>query len=146
MKQKLLLTAFFFNLIIVARAAETEPNNDRGSANTLTLNGNNNGIINPAGDQDWWKVTTTGDGKLDITLTPLSGKFMYIYIYDNNGTAELKHSSGNSQFTLSADGLAAGTYYVKINSYYAGDTNSYTISSALTQPAQANDAEPNDTK
>ncbi|HYK45942.1 MAG TPA: PPC domain-containing protein, partial [Parafilimonas sp.] len=135
-----------FILISASRAAETEPNNDRASANTLALNGNNTGVINPAGDQDWWKVTTTGDGRLDITLTPLSGKYMWIYIYDNNGTYLLKSGNSNSLFTVSADGLSAGTYYVKIISFYAGDTNSYTISNSLIQPAQANDAEPNDTK
>ncbi|HYK45941.1 MAG TPA: PPC domain-containing protein, partial [Parafilimonas sp.] len=135
-----------FILISASRAAETEPNNDRASANTLALNGNNTGVINPAGDQDWWKVTTTADGKLDITLTPLGGHLTWIYLYDNNGTSELASSNANTTFTVTKDGLAAGTYYIKIICYFASDTSNYNISDALTTPAQANDAEPNDTK
>lgn len=148
MKQKLLLIAlllfsFFYN---TAKANETEPNNTKAQANTLALNGSNSGKINPAADQDWWKVTTTGDGKLDISLTPLSGKNTWIYLYDNDGTTQLNANYSTGTFTVSTDGLAAGTYYIKVVCYYGTDTGSYNISNALTVPSQSNDAEPNDTK
>ena len=126
-----------------AMANETEPNNDRNSANTLALNSSDNGAINPAGDQDWWKLTTTGDGGLSITLTPPSGIYMWVYLYDNDGTTVLNSSYSNAAFTQNTDGLAAGTYYIKIICYNGTDIGSYTISNTLTQPAQANDTEPN---
>ncbi len=129
-----------------ARAAETEPNDTKAQANVLALNGSNNGKINPAADVDWWKVTTNGDGKLSISLTPLSGRYTYIYLYDNNGTILLNSAYSSGAFTLSADGLAAGTYFIKVNCYYNTDTGSYTISNTLTKPVQANDAEPNATR
>lgn len=148
MKQKFLLfillcCGFLYN---TAKANETEPNDTRAQANTLALNGSNSGKINPTGDQDWWKITTTGDGQLDVTLTPLSGRYTWIYLYDNDGTTLLNSNYSTGAFTVSKDGLAAGTYYVKIVTYYSTDTSSYTISDALTQPAQANDAEPNNSK
>ena len=139
----LLLSLFAWN---VASAAENEPNNTKAQANTLALNGSNSGKINPAGEQDWWKVTTNGDGKLDITLTPLSGKYTWVYLYDNDGVTQLAGNYAQGAFTISADGLAAGTYYMKVICYYSTDTSSYTISNQLTKPTQANDTEPDSTK
>lgn len=148
MKQKFLLTTLTFCVLLwtTAKAAETEPNDTKAQANTLALNGNNSGKINTGGDQDWWKVTTNGDGKLDISLTPLSGRYTWIYLYDNDGTTQLNATYSTGTFTLATDGLAAGTYYIRVNCFYASDTGSYTISNTLTPPAQANDAEPNATR
>lgn len=143
---KILLIAVLFFAAKTVTAAETESNNSKATANTLALNGNNTGAINPAGDIDWWKVTTNADGRLDITLTPLSNKYTWVYLYDNDGTTLLNSKYSSSTFTLSQDGLAAGTYYLKINTYYSSDTSSYTLSNLLVQPADANDAEPNDTR
>ncbi len=149
MKNRILLASFFCFFILlfnVAQAAETEPNNTAATANVLPLNGSNSGAINPAGDVDWYKVTTTSDGQLNITVTPTSGKYMWIYLYDNNGTILLNSGNSNTTFTVGSDGLAAGTYYVQVNTYYSSDTSSYTISSALTTIAQPNDAEPDSTR
>ena len=148
MKQKFLLTTLLFCFLLwnAAKAIETEPNNTKAQANTLALNGSNSGKINPAGDQDWWKVVTTADGRLDITLTPLSGRNTYVYLYDNDGATQLAGTYSTGAFTISADGLAAGTYYLKVICYFSTDTSSYTIANKLIQPAQANDAEPDSTK
>jgi hypothetical protein len=51
-------------------AGETEPNGTPAQANELQLNGSNSGILNPVNEQDWWKVTTNANGKLNITITP----------------------------------------------------------------------------
>ena len=71
---------------------------------------------------------------------------MWIYLYDHNGTTLLNSNNANGTFTVSKDGLAAGTYYVEINTYYNTDTSSYTLSSSLTTIAQANDLEPDSTR
>lgn len=129
-----------------AKANESEPNNTWDQANTLALNGSNNGSIKPAADVDWWKVKTNGDGKLSLTLTPLSGTYTYVELYDTLGTIKLAGNDGNSVFSISADGLAQGTYYLKVYCVYNTDTSSYLISNTLTKPTQANDAEPDSTK
>lgn len=148
MKQFLHLTVMLCAILLLntANAAETEPNDTKAQANTLPLNGNNSGKINSGGDQDWWAVTTNGDGKLDISLTPLSGRYTWVYLYDNDGTTQLNATYSTSTLTLGTDGLAAGTYYIKVVCYYGTDTGSYNISNTLTPPAQANDVEPNATR
>lgn len=148
MKYKILLAVMFVMLLGIqnTKAAESEPNNDRSTANTLALNGNNSGGITTAGDADWWKVTTTSDGKLNITLTPASSINTLIYLYDNNGTILLNSGYSTTGFTVSKDGLAAGTYYIKVNAYYSNELVNYTISNTFEAPAQANDAEPNNSR
>ncbi|MEP6595339.1 MAG: PPC domain-containing protein [Ginsengibacter sp.] len=121
----------------ITYATETEPNNTAAQANTLALTGSNTGKINPSGGVDWWKVTTTGDGKLNIKFSTTSGKYTWIYLYDNNSTTLLDSGNSNSTFLRSKDGLAAGTYYIKIRCVSATDTTSYTISNTLTLPAVA---------
>jgi len=95
---------------------------------------------------DWYKITTTADGLLNLKLTPANGSFTYINLYDNNGTTLLKSAYSNASFTLSMDGLAAGTYYVKINCYYNNQFSPYTLINNLVLPAESNDAEPNNTR
>jgi hypothetical protein len=129
-----------------AKATESEPNNTKAQANTLTLNGSNSGAISPAADQDWWQVSTTADGKLDVSLTISSGIYTWIYLYDNDGTTLLNSSYSNSSFTVTTDGLAAGTYYVKVVGFYDNQTTPYSISNTLTMPTQTNDVEPNGTR
>lgn len=146
MKRKLFT---FFALICLygvnyAFAAESEPNNDRNSANVLALNGSNTGAIDPAGDVDWWQLTTTDNGKVEVSLALLPGsKYLWIELYDNDGITLLSSDYSNKDFTLSYDGLAAGTFYIKIKAYYSYDTGSYTISNQLILPTEANDPEPN---
>ncbi len=147
MKHKILpaLLVLLFFVVKTTLAAESEPNNDRASANTLVLNGNNTGAISTPGDEDWWKLTTNADGKLDVSLTlPAGSKFLYLYLYDNNGSTVLVSGTSDQNFTVSYDGAASGTYFLKVRAYYASETGSYTISNALTPPQEANDAEPND--
>ncbi|HRH49494.1 MAG TPA: pre-peptidase C-terminal domain-containing protein, partial [Panacibacter sp.] len=148
MRQKFLLLAMLTCSLAwnSAKAAETEPNNTKATANTLTLNGSNTGAIGAATDEDWWAVTTTGDGKLDVTITSTNGQYISCYIYDNDGTTQLNAGTTAGSTTISTDGLATGTYYVRLVAYYGGGTPAYTISNALTVPAQANDAEPNGTR
>ena len=147
MQHKILLTALLAVFLCTQNVfAETEPNDSQAQANTLAQNSTNSGKIDPAGDVDWWKITTTGDGKLDLSLTPLSGKFVWIYLFDNDGTTLINSTYSNAAFSLSTDGLGAGTYYIRVNCFYGTDTCSYTISNAVTLATPANDAEPNGTK
>ena len=127
-------------------AAETEPNNNKATANTLALNGNNTGAIAVAGDEDWFAITTNADGKLSVTATISNGLTLRCYIYDNDGTTLINSGYSSNAVVVASDGLAAGTYYVKLVAYYAAQTPAYTISNTLTLPAQANDAEPNDSR
>lgn len=142
-KTLLLTLITVFTVFTTAYAIESEPNNSRATANVLSLNAGDNGAINISGDEDWWSVTTTGDGKLDVTLTISNGLNLWCQIYDNDGTILLAQSYTAGTATVSRDGLAAGTYYIRLFPFYLGQLPVYTITNALTVPAQANDVEPN---
>ncbi|MEP7319486.1 MAG: hypothetical protein ABI921_12120, partial [Panacibacter sp.] len=148
MKQtKLLLLMTVFSLAFAKLyAAETEPNNTKAAANTLAFGGSNTGAINVSGDEDWWAVTTTADGKLNITITVSNGLTTRCQIYDNDGIALLESDYTSTTKVISEDGLTAGTYYLKVNAFTTGQLPVYTISNTLTEPAEANDNEPNNSR
>ncbi len=147
MKQKilllLLLAGIFFS---AAKANESEPNDTRAQANVLPLNGNNTGAIGTATDVDWYKVTTTTDGQLNLTLAVSNGLYTYFTIYDNDGTTVLQSTYTAGTSSYSVDGLAVGTYYIQIYPYYPGQMPAYTLSNTLTAATPANDAEPDSTR
>ncbi|MEO8710927.1 MAG: pre-peptidase C-terminal domain-containing protein [Parafilimonas sp.] len=149
MKQKILLLCLLFTgmLYTTAKANETEPNDSWNQANKLALNGSNNGDMNPTADVDWWKVTTNGDGAINLSLTSTDGRHIYFDLYDTLGTIALHtgtYTNGSTNYTV--DGLAQGTYYIKIHCYYGTDTGRYTISNAFTPASVANDVEPNNSR
>ncbi|MBS1731606.1 MAG: T9SS type A sorting domain-containing protein, partial [Bacteroidetes bacterium] len=146
------------SLFTPAMANDIEPNDTKATALTLPRNGSKTGHVNYyynniRDSQDWYKVTTNADGRLRLRLSSGNGEYLWAYLYDNNGTTLL--TSGNTSTTtdINADGLAAGTYYIRINSYYDYKNNNYTnnhfepytIADSLFTPGQANDAEPNNT-
>ena len=148
MKSKVLLLAFlsFFVLLFnVANAAETEPNNTPAQANVLTLNGSNTGSLPSNTDVDWYKITTNADGAIALTLTVSNNQYARFELYDTLGVIQLHTDYTSSSFTYTVDGLAKGTYYVKVYPYSDGNFADYTISNTLTVPALANDKEPDST-
>lgn len=134
----------------IAQVNDVEPNGTRAQAKTLPVNGSKTGHIgyyyNLARDSaDWYKVAPTADGQLTLTLTPANGQYVYLTLYDNDGTTVLGGTYSNGAFNVAKDGLAAGTYYVKINCLYASGFAPYTLSNTFVSPAQANDTEPDST-
>ncbi|MEO8116344.1 MAG: T9SS type A sorting domain-containing protein, partial [Bacteroidota bacterium] len=142
----LLLLAMIFCAQQSWATPESEPNNTKATANTLNVNGSNSGAINVSGDEDWFAITTTQDGKLDVTITISNSLNLRCYIYDNDGTTVLSSGFSSTSTTVSKDGLAAGTYFIKLIAYSIGQLPVYTVSNTLTEPAQTNDAEPNNSK
>ena len=116
------------------------------TANMLALNGSNTGAIGTATDVDWYKLVTNSDGKINLTLTVSNSTYCYFAIYDNDGTTLFHQDYTSTTSSYSVDGLAAGTYYVKIFPYNAGQMPAYTISNTLTVATPANDAEPDSTR
>lgn len=147
MRYKILLTALFAFCISMQNVfAESEPNDNAATANVLALNGSINGTINGATiDQDWFKITATGDGLLSLTLTPGTANYIRIYLYDGDGTTLLNSSYSNTSLTMNTDGLAAGTYYIQVKAYNNGETITYGLTNTFTTPTQSNDTEPNGT-
>lgn len=130
------------------RANETESNDAPSLANTLKLNGKNSGAISEEGDADWWKVTTTADGKLSLTLKNTGSGILNLSLYDTAGTVLLngpQQVKGNQLTAMATDGLGAGTFFILIKGKGLADIASYTISDSLLSPRQTAENEPNDT-
>ncbi|MBX7109555.1 MAG: T9SS type A sorting domain-containing protein [Chitinophagales bacterium] len=142
----------FLWLLIVAMLAtvnllfaETEPNDTKSQASKINLNSSATGAINPAADGDWWKVATNKDGILSLSLTSISGTYIWVSLYDNDGTSLLTQAYSYTVATISMDGLSPGTYYVYIHCFYNTDVCDYSLSNALTLAPLSNDPEPNGT-
>ncbi len=130
----------------IAKATETEPNDTPANANTLTSNGTDSGAINPTGDADWWKVTTTADGRLSLKLKNTGDGSLSLSLYDTAGVILLNgplHVESQQMSIMQTDGLAAGTFFILIKGSSSVDISSYNISDSLATPKQANDREPN---
>ncbi len=127
--------------------SETEPNNNYSSANVLSVNSSDAGTLTSSTDaDDWWKVTITADGELDINTTAsVTGMDIDLYLYDVNGTTLLAGYEMGSQITERThyNNLLPGTYFVKAH-LYSTISGSYTISSTFTPTGLTNDTENND--
>ena len=135
-------------------ANDAEPNNNASTAQTLPINSTTTGHIGYYYDKkrdtsDWYKITLNQDGMLQLKLTSHitnDGRYVWIYLFDNNGTTQLNAAYSDGPLTMNTDGLAAGTYYVRINCYYSDRFSPYTLTDSLFTPLQANDNEPNSNK
>ncbi|MEO8862340.1 MAG: T9SS type A sorting domain-containing protein [Ginsengibacter sp.] len=154
------------SLFTTPLANDVEPNGSAASAVVLPQNGSKTGHVgyyyNHLRDTtDWYKVTTTADGMLRVYLSTDSGSVhsttstnpldVNMYLYDNDGTTQLgavEVFNGNKGASnlITADGLAPGTYYIKIQPYSTAEFANYTLSDTLFNATLANDAEPNGTR
>ncbi len=142
-----LIACMFLSANILKAQSETEPNNTRAQANNLALNGSKSGALNVAGDVDWYKVTTTSDGQLNIAFNNTGNQDLKVVtLYDKDGVTALNSSGiGNGIGGFNTDGLAAGTFYVEVSGRLGEETGAYTLSNTLVIAAKANDIEPNGT-
>ena len=135
---------------LISSTNDAEPNNDFTHALGLPLNGGKVGTVgysNPLkrDSSDWYKITTNADGYLRFTFTA-SKTSINLTLYDNNGTKQIAQSLNSTNGTFNIDGLAGGTYYVKVKCYNVSVYSPYTINITLIKPAEQNDTEPNDSK
>ena len=122
--------------------SETEPNDTKLTANIAVPGENNTGEAAISQNQDWWEITIPANGDLTITTTP-DGVHLWCYLYDNDGTTLLASSYSTGAFNVSRNDLAAGTYYLRFNCYYAGGFTDYNFTAILTEPSVPGDLEPN---
>ncbi|MFN3939175.1 MAG: hypothetical protein ACK4IY_01225, partial [Chitinophagales bacterium] len=132
-------------------ANDAEPNNIYSEA-TVTVpendlvNGHighriNGGTIDT---DDWYMLTLTQDGAINLTLTNNTGQYNGIYLYDADGTTNLSFNYNYGTASVTVSNLAAGTYYARVNSYSNIYFSGYQLNYNVTPTEYANDAEPND--
>ncbi len=92
--------------------------------------------IHTASDVDWFKFTTSATGTSSsaarIDFTHAQGDLDFALYNSAGSRIALSDGSGNSE-TLSLDGLAAGTFYVKVYGYSGAINPTYNLT--VTAPA-----------
>ncbi|MEO7045852.1 MAG: hypothetical protein ABI091_11140, partial [Ferruginibacter sp.] len=138
------------SLTVAVPANDIEPNNTTAQAEVLPFNSSTTGHVgyyyNHYRDTaDWYKVTTNADGLLRIRLNVVNGQAIYFTVYDHDGVTVLGSQYTRSTLDINTDGLAAGTYYVRIYGYDYSQFSPYTLSDSLFTTGISNDVEPNNT-
>jgi hypothetical protein len=71
-------------------------------------------------------------GKLLFQLLVTTDQNVYAELFDGDGVTELAGSYSTSTGTYEQDGLAAGTYYIRIRNFYNSEWAPYTLSNSIT--------------
>ena len=107
---------------------ETETNNSFGKATPIEFGQRYYGSITHNGDLDWYKIVIKNSMKFvlsfDHTIASWENEEWYLELYTANGTSYLTNIEGtaekyaikaNSNRTLPAFNVSAGTYYIKVS-------------------------------
>ncbi len=113
---------------------DVSTNGTASGAATIPFNTDVKGLINPSGDNDYYRFVITTGGTATITLTTLPANYN-IRLYSSNGTTLLASSTRNGTNTETISRTyTAGTYFVRVNgnnSSAFNATNCYTLRVAL---------------
>ncbi|HMI77390.1 MAG TPA: T9SS type A sorting domain-containing protein, partial [Ferruginibacter sp.] len=108
---------------------DVSTNGSSGGAALIPFNTDIKGLINPSGDNDYYRFVITTGGTATITLTTLP-KDYDIRLYSSNGTTQLaiSQNGGTSSETITRT-YTAGTYYVRVYGYNGAShaTSCYTL-------------------
>ena len=113
-----------YSLNIGATAAPTgcsstydvSTNGTISGAAQVPLNTNITGLINPSGDNDYYKFVITTGGTITLTLTTLPADYD-LRLYRSNGSQiAISQKNGTSNETINYT-AAAGTYYARVYGY-----------------------------
>jgi hypothetical protein len=92
-------------------------NGTSGGAATIPLNTDIKGLINPSGDNDYYRFTIATGGTATITLSTLPADYD-MRLYSSNGTTQLaiSQNGGTTNETITRT-YTAGTYFIRVYGY-----------------------------
>ncbi|HNJ95628.1 MAG TPA: pre-peptidase C-terminal domain-containing protein, partial [Ferruginibacter sp.] len=104
-------------------------NGNRTGAATIPLNTDVKGLINPSGDNDYYRFVITNGGTITLTLTTLPANYHLRLLNSSGNTLQTSSNSGTNNETINRT-VTAGTYYARVypannNAWNAG--NCYTL-------------------
>ena len=112
-----------------------------------------NNLIIASGDDDWFKFVLTSPGGVNdfVRISSSNSTDIDLALYNSANTFVGSSTSGGSNESVSLNGLAAGTYYVRAYGYAGASNPNYSLtistpSTSTTPPTLQNDSfEQNDT-
>ncbi len=102
-------------------------NDSRNGAATIPFNTDIKGLINPTGDNDYYKFVITNPGTITLTLTTLPADYD-LRLYRNNTQVAISQNGGTTNETINYT-ATANTYYARVYGYNGAfnATNCYTL-------------------
>jgi hypothetical protein len=134
-------------LSITSAAAyyESESNDSKANADSISTNTTVYGVCNTRSDKDYYKFNLSSQGYITITMnhTQLDSGYWDVYLYDTNGNKLYSWYFNATYASNSTEkiGLPAGTYYVDIEYYsnVAGIDYSLVVEQPLFPDVRASD-------
>jgi len=127
---------------------DNEPNDDVSHAQAISLEEEIHSLIGYSNhwyrdDIDWYKVTIPGYGKLTVSAAAEEElRSAYIHIYNTDGRNNMVYDqNGKKDSKAEKDGLAAGTYFIRVEGNGFGP---YKLKTTFTPANIKGDNEPND--
>lgn len=104
-------------------------NGTRAGAATIPLNTDIKGLVNPSGDNDYYRFNITTGGTITMTLTTLPANY-HLRLQNSSGTTlQTSNNSGTNNETINRT-VTPGTYYARVypsNSSNWNASNCYTL-------------------
>lgn len=122
-----------------------EPNETQSAAVTLTSGTGVSAAIAASGDVDYFKITTTSTANIVFNLAGPSGVDFDMIVYNSAGTQIGAGTGSTATESVTLNGLAAGTYSVKVFGYNnASSSTCYTLTATANSVSNCSTAyEPN---
>jgi hypothetical protein len=114
-------------------ATAFEPNETQAAAAAISSGVTNSAAISSTTDVDYFKITTSASSNNVYNLVGPSGVDYDLYVYNSAGTQIGASESATATETVTLNGQAAGTYYIKVIGYNgANSATCYTIKATAT--------------
>lgn len=107
---------------------DVSTNGSTGGAATIPFNTDIKGLVNPSGDNDYYKFVITTGGTITMTLTTLPANYHLRLLNSAGSTLQTSSNSGTTSETISRT-VTAGTYYARV---YPSNTNQWNATSCYT--------------
>ncbi len=107
----------FTAAVLAACVNNYEPNESVSTAYTISTNVTYNAGIGSSTDQDYYKFTISAKSNVVITLQNLPKDYDLQLLNSSGSYLTGSSNGGTSSETITQNGLAAGTYYVRVYGY-----------------------------
>ena len=106
---------------------DVSTNGTRSGAATIPFNTDVKGLINPSGDNDYYKFVISGSGTITVTLTTLPADYD-LRLYKGSSQVAISQNGGTTGETINYT-AGTGTYYARVYGYSGANnaSNCYTL-------------------